>query len=438
MKTAAIIAILALLLPVNAGAQEWSKGSETTETLGQMLSATNTGIGKLGEIGEGLKDVASGQFVGARRARNALATSWNNSFEDWRRSSEGSKGSAGFRLVSKALWWNDFADGVVAPLVEGDGRGTVSGAVNIAINDTVVAAGTAAFAAAGAAIGSVIPIAGTAAGATVGATVGGAIGTVAGGFISSIAFDRFGKAFVAKGVEGVIASLIDVSPLQQAINSRAEFLAEKRAYLQQAMDARDEYLRAQADPELRKAWNDLDAVSESFGSEGNVELIGPGPSYYAVAKKPEAPLAATPEAASEDVLIGVKNFEMLTWNPARPDVKGKSICNINGQKFICRSQDRSVCCNYSSANTGAINGNRLEGTVTSKVDTRPSPENTCNASWVGTAGITFNLTADGKVSGEVGTGYWHYTSMTGDCAGRDSKPWTAQGGPFEGSWRKLP
>jgi hypothetical protein len=402
MKTAAIIAILALLLPVNAGAQEWSKGSETTETLGQMLSATNTGIGKLGEIGEGLKDVASGQFVGARRARNALATSWNNSFEDWRRSSEGSKGSAGFKLVSKALWWNDFADGVVAPLVEGDGRGTVSGAVNIAINDTVVAAGTAAFAAAGAAIGSVIPTAGTAAGATIGATVGGAIGTVAGGFISSIAFDRFGKAFVAKGVEGVIASLLDVSPLQQAMN------------------ARDDYLRAQAAPELQQAWNSLDAVSQSFGSEGNVELIGPGTTPYVVMKKPETPTQVPPESAGEDVLAGATKFELTHVNQG---FRAVVVCTASSGEVTCHGTG-SFSASYTGGTvstrseyngTGSMSGNVLNLQERSHILYAWS-DSGCRASYEGNDATQHTLLPGGRMTYRSLGGSGKFLSFTGDCA----------------------
>ena len=410
MRLAAAIALSALLTATSVNAQD-SKGSETTETLGQGLSATNSGIGNLGKAADGLKGLTSGAFVGQRVMKGAGKAAWNGLFNDVRKAAEASKNSVGFAVAAKALWFNDLADGVVAPLVEGDGRGAVSGAVNIAINDAVVSAGTVGVAALGAAIGSVIPIAGTAAGASLGTMVGGAIGTVAGGFVSSLAFDRYGKALVAKGVEGVIASLFDTGDLQKAMNARRELWY------------------AQASPELQKVENDLSAVSESFGNE-SVELLGPGSSPYIVAK-PDAPAAT-----GEDVLAGVTKFELMLWSSGRPDTKGSNICQISGRNFSCRGEDRDACGVYTHVISGTVQGGHLAGSAV--YDSRMGLCSPCKSNAHGASQATPDLSIDGKARGAIGPNNWHETSQSGACGTRALAHWTSPGGPMDGTWRAIP
>ncbi|MHB1109880.1 MAG: hypothetical protein ACYCZU_06145, partial [Devosia sp.] len=65
-------------------------------------------------------------------------------------------------------------------------------------------------------VGSFIPVVGTA----LGGMVGGAIGTVAGGFITSFAYDKYVKELVGKGVETGLAAVFDTDPLGQAMLAR--------------------------------------------------------------------------------------------------------------------------------------------------------------------------------------------------------------------------
>ena len=420
MKKGAIAAaLLFVLVPVSAAAQDgngerdelwsakgdqdelwsakgdqdelWNGDSDTSsadpETLGQMISATNSGLSEFGGY---------------------------------------AKNGAPFKAMGKALLVSDIATGVVAPWSEGDGRGAISGAVNIAINNTVVSTGAAAMGAVGAVVGSVVPFAGTAAGAA----VGGAIGAAAGGFITSIAFDRFGKSVVAKVVEGAIASVMDPDPLDKAMKSR------------------DEYLRAQAAPELQRAWNDLHAVSAGFGGE-EVEAVGPGTTPYIVQNKgwlvgapaSEAPApsegAASSEsaAASDDVLAGVRRFEAEWWVPGYPQSKSTYICEVNGGNFVCRGDLKYECSRFTQVISGTVQGGHLDGT--SVHEGQAGTCSACTTSERGVAHATIELTADGKSSGEVGPGNWNETSMTGSCGNRGLIKSTSPGGKLEGSWRKL-
>jgi hypothetical protein len=274
-------AALALLLGSTFGARALDQ--EQSDSLSRFISGSYAAADNFGAVGEVLKNVGKGAFIGAGTGsfKRDLARGWNDAFESARGVSQAMGEKLSYKITSQAVSDADWATPLGAASA-GDVRGTVSGATQIMVGGQATAGGSALFGAigtgAGFAVGSFFPVVGN----VVGAEVGGAIGTVAGGFISSYAYDKFLKDMVGKGVEAGIAALFDADPLQQA------------------MQARQAFLHQTVSPEVAAQLE----VSLSFGS-GEAQVLDWERVPYIVTPKqalPQAPATPSPDAQQQAAL----------------------------------------------------------------------------------------------------------------------------------------
>lgn len=335
-RVLAVVMPMALLL---ASAQpSMALDQETLDRISRHLGATAEAVSKFGEIGETLTHIASGKFSGTGSQKRDMARRVDDALDPWRKASASTKASLPYTVAPNAFLLSDFATSVFAPAMEGDYRGAMGGAANIAVAPTATGAGATLFGAIGtgigATVGSFIPVVGTA----LGSMVGGAIGTVAGGYVSAAAYDIYVKDLVQKGVEGGIAAVFDVAPLQQA------------------MMARDAFLREQGADDLKRAWADLNMVSKDFNPEG-VELVWPGSTPYIVQTPPGGTTPLPPEpGAVGDLLAGIKGV-VLSVGSAR-----STTCMIDDGKVNCSLPPPSIgpaVRELSSSLSGVVDGNTL-------------------------------------------------------------------------------
>ena len=232
---------------------------------------------------------------------------------------------------------------------------------------------------------------------------------------------------------------MDVPPLQQAINSRAEFLAEKQANLQKAMDAREEFLRAQAEPELQRSWNDAHAISESFGQEGDVELrvaleppniIQQKPADIVKPRSMAAPPPSQKPAQATGLLANASKIEIdLQSNQEK--------CNIHDGNVICvtgrTSGSGDVHFTFRSVFTGRLTVNRMEGkeqaTLTSSV---PGCTYTGAEEWT----EAFDFSAGGSLAFQQGAKTATVTGKSGPGCQVQAMVYPPQKGT--GTWKLLP
>ena len=288
----------------------------------------------LGEAGETLRELKSGEFadVRGRVARGAVKAKWNAATAPLRNSSAALRKSLPYKVAPTLFTISDTITSVLAPAIEGDYRGAMGNAANLAVAPTASGAGASLFGAVGtgigATIGSFIPVVGTVAGGM----VGGAIGTFAGGFVAASAYDRYVKDNLAGGLEAGIAALFDETPRQQAMDARHAFLYDTGA------------------DDIRTYWDNLRATGLS---PDEVELIGPELSPDIAVPKEPVPSALPPAAPVADgPLAGVRKFSI-----------GPEVWTIEDGVATFRMEYPGPVHTVLTGR-GTVSGDRIEGTMT--------------------------------------------------------------------------
>lgn len=395
-RCAAAVACL-LALPCSSGAFD----QDDRDVMGRHLGATAEAVSKFGEAGETLRHIASGQFAGSGSQRREMARRVDAALDPWRKASSSVRNSLPYKIVPHALLFSDVATTVIAPTLEGDYRGAVAAAVNIGASPTVTGAGASFFGAIGtgfgSTVGSFVPVVGTA----VGGMVGGAVGAVAGGYISAAGYDLYVRELVQDGVEVGIASVFDISPLQQAMQARHDFLRERAA------------------DDLKQEWEKLHVVSRDFAPE-QIELVGPGSTPYVVSAKP--PVEADdsgeePVSEASDFLLGVRKFAI-----------GPLVWEIEGGYATTRAEYPGVTHSSHTAK-GQVIGNRIVGTMHWLLTSKKEP---CSFVVRETSPFVLEFSAD-TVKGELQSGPVEVLSTT--CEGEWAK--TTQPLTFTSDWRVL-
>lgn len=331
MRISFVLPVLVLLLTCGSAAAQDDEAP--SETIGRWLGGTNEAVQAFGKSQNLLVPLTAKSFVGSGpgSTKRALAKSWNAIGQGLRGTADATKNSLPYSVAPTVFNISDFATSVVAPAIEGDGKGAVSGAVNVGVSSIVATQGATAgaqlFGAIGGTVGSFIPVVGTAAGAM----VGGAIGTVAGGFIASIAYDRYGKSIVGKIIEGGLSAVFDPDPMLQAIA------------------AREDFLRKQAAPELQANWDYNVSVGQSYGQEEE-QLFKPLTGVYT------PKIAPAPGDLAVD-WNSVKLIELVFWTD--PNFKVHLQCDVAPGVLNCTGHERYPGAREELSLTGTISGNAI-------------------------------------------------------------------------------
>ncbi len=332
------VALLAAVAPAHA------LDNETSDEVGRWLGSSNEAVQRFGASGETLRDLTKGDFAGAGTGsvKRSLRNEWNAALQPWKDASQTVRNSLPYKVLPNVFTISDVATSVVAPAIEGDGRGAMSGVANIAAATGAAAAGASLFGAVGSTIGAYLPMISTASGA---AMIGGAIGPIAGGLIVAYAYDKYGKDAVGSFVEGLIA-LGDVDPLTQA------------------MRAREEYFARQAAPELAREWQRGLDVSRSMGQEEE-QLPGKLSGWYQ--PKPFQPQTqqqqqqpqASPTAPQPVSLANAKKIEIISWVPPG-ETKIRVLCSVESSRVDCSGGVTQKGFRAETQQSGTFSGNVIE------------------------------------------------------------------------------
>jgi len=411
------VIVLAVLL-VSAGsahAQTTQDSEAPSETMGRWVGGTNQAVQDFGNAGDALANVTAGSFVGAGTGttKRSLARGWNTTFAEWRALSKATKDSLPYK-VAPALFAASDVSTIVGSAIEGDGKGAASGAVNMAVSSLTTTGGAAAgaslFSAIGGTVGTfVFPVAGTAAGTM----VGGAIGTVTGGFVASIAYDRYGKSIVGNIVEGGLSVLFDPDPLQDAIR------------------AREDFLRKQAAPELQANWDYNTSVGASYGQEEE-QLFKPLRGVYEL----KAPPAAAPFAA----LQSVRRIQISTWGKDTPQYKVPLTCDFTGNAVRCTGTFRIDTPGARSWSTyvlqGTLSENVISGNTNLLVSAEISNGSPCKSfTYEYSHHETITLAEDGSVASQVSPSTGRLTKN--NCSPMLKATMDSPGATSIGTWRVI-
>ena len=365
-----------------------------SETAGRWLGASNEAVQAFGKSGESLGVVTAKSFVdaGTGSAKRSLANGWNAAAQSYQATTAATKASVPYSVAPTVFTGAEVLN-LMAPAIEGDGKGVVSGAANIGAASLVAAEGAAAgaklFGMVGGAVGSFIPVVGTAAGAM----VGGAIGTVTGGFVASIAYDRYGKSVLTKVVEGGLSALTDPDPLQVAIA------------------AREDFMRKQAAPELQANWDYAVGVSQGFGQEEAI-ISKPLTGVYQPRVAPSPPVAAVQPFTFE----GIRKIEISSW--VDPSFKVTVVCDVAGDRLTCAGSGTftsgTVSGQQKIRQTGTIDGADVVFTEHVEITYQHS-DTGCREVYDVDSRSRHTLLADGRETFRTlgSTGRW--TSSAGNC-----------------------
>ena len=377
----AAVAFCPLLLACPALAFDAADADALSHFVGDAAQA-------LGEAGETLRELKSGEFadVRGRVARGAVKARWNAATAPLRDSSAALRKSLPYKVAPTLFTISDTITSVLAPAIEGDYRGAMGNAANLAVAPTASGAGASLFGAVGtgigATIGSFIPVVGTVAGGM----VGGAIGTFAGGFVAASAYDRYVKDNLAGGLEAGIAALFDETPRQQAMDARHAFLYDTGA------DA------------IRAYWDNL--RDTGLGPD-EIELIGPELAPDIAIPKEAVP-APPPEAAAGDLLAGVSRFVL---NPA-PESDFLLACSIDAGQVTCSGRKDFGLAQQSISSSGVAVGNALDLTVRGTLQFR-TEDGKCG--YTGRHSATEHVVLESDGSARFTGSYSQEIDPFGDC-----------------------
>lgn len=404
-----VLAVAASLVPAGpALAEDGPSDTAALDALSLFVGGSHEAAQRFGGLGETLVDVRAGQFIGAGTGatKRTLSQGWNETIAKWRGVSAATKQSLPFTIAPHAMLASDALTAVIAPASGGDLRGATSGAVNLAVAGSAVSGGAAAFSALGAGVGatlgSFVPVVGTAAGGI----VGGAIGTVAGGFISATAYELYVKGLVASSVEGGIAAVFDVDPLAQA------------------MQAREEHLRAKAALDLKPVWETLHVISADFDI-GGVELVAPPRIDYT----PGAPMTA---AGAPDAGVGLAAYgaiEIKVWAPDYPQYTMPATCTVSGDMLTCAGGSAADVWATDYTFAGRISGNSAEGRF--EFSTRFSfPD--CAQTWAGHQQVRYDFDPSGALTAVVAPS--SHSLVANTCANVTATTATSGEQALVGTW----
>jgi len=247
---------------------------------------------------------------------------------------------------------------------------------------------------------------------------------VTGGFVASIAYDRYGKSVLTKVVEGGLSALTDPDPLQVAIA------------------AREDFMRKQAAPELRANWDYAVGVSQGFGQE---EAIIPKPltGVYQprVAPPPAAPPPAAPGVEPQiAALTGATQIAMTSWDPESPEFKVPGVCRVTGTAVRCTGSftvggaDASSVATYEQQ--GVLQGNTIVGNAKVVVRATVSNGSPCKSyTYEYTHKETIRFAEDGSLTIDISSSTGRLTEN--NCAPEMLATTSSPASTSVGTWRVL-
>src|SRR5450759_3820558 len=137
-----VLATLVVAAPQSARALAQEHG----DSLSRFISSSYGAAENCGAVGEVLKNVGKGAFIGAGTGsfKRDLARGWNDAFESARGVSQAMGEKLSYKITSQAVSDADWATPLGAASA-GDVRGTVSGATQIMVGGQATAGGSALF-----------------------------------------------------------------------------------------------------------------------------------------------------------------------------------------------------------------------------------------------------------------------------------------------------